>query len=304
MKLLGTILIIVFATCLSAREVDIQSVAALDADVARMREHVGLAFDKIEKMTGLADNGDLTLVLVGGARSFKETAKRDGLTMAAESVLGYAIPSKRRVVLNLSGVKDRQMDPIGVLRHELCHLVLGSSLRTSRPLWFEEGVCQYIESVTHNDLRESASASPVDPNFETLEQVSEGLRVSAHAGPAYTEVRHIIRYLVKRHGEAEFKSFLQELVDGKKFETAFAESFGEDLPAFEAKWLEARKEWATGGLLGWLGLNFMMTSLMIGAFLLVIAVLVLKRRRRALLAAMEQQGRDHPDDPSWAYSDD
>ncbi|MHC4840412.1 MAG: peptidase MA family metallohydrolase [Planctomycetota bacterium] len=298
------LILLALPVALSARDVDIQQVNALDADVTRMREQVEPAFEKIEELTGLEDSDDLTLVLVGGARSFKETAQQDGLSMKATSVLGYAIPSQRKIVLNLSGVKDRNMDPIGVLRHELCHLVLGSTLRTARPLWFEEGVCQYVEAVAHNDLQESAGALPTAPDFQTLGQVSESLRQEAHAGPAYTEVRHIIRYIVKRHGEQAFKSFVEMLTEGKKFETAFSEAFDEDISSFEAKWLEARKEWASGGVIHWLGLNFMLTSLMIAGILLVFVVLILRKRRRGILAVMEQQGRDYPENPDWSYSDD
>ncbi|MDC1141687.1 hypothetical protein OAU50_01225 [Planctomycetota bacterium] len=304
MKWLLLIFLALLPPALSARNVDIQQVNALDADVARMRDQVEPAFDKIESLTGLGDSDDLTLVLVGGARTFGELAQRDGLGMNASSVLGYAMPSKRRVVLNLSGVKDRGMDPIGVLRHELCHLVLGSTIRTARPLWFEEGVCQYVEAVAHNDLKESAGALPNSPDFQTLEQVSEGLRQEAHAGPAYTEVRQIIRYIVKRFGEGKFKNFVAKLTNGTAFEAAFAEAFDEDISAFEANWLKARKEWATGGILNWLGVNFMMTTLLIGAFLLVAVVLLLRRRRRGLLAVMEQQGRDFPEDPDWSFSED
>lgn len=304
MKLLPAILLALLSTALFARDLDVQSIHATATETARLRQQIEPAFDTIERLIGLNDTRELTLVLIGGSKSFREIAKSDGLTMHAESVLGYAIPSKRRVVLNLSGVKDRGMDPIGVLRHELCHLVLGSSLRTQRPLWFEEGVCQYVESVAYNDLKESAGSLPFAPNYESLQQVSEGLRSDAHAGPSYTEVRHIIRYLVKVYGEPEFKKFVQALVAGAKFELAFDETFGQDLPTFESRWLKARDKWAAGGVWSWMGLNFGITIFIVTAALLIVVVVFLKRRRKGILALMKQQQKDSPDNPAWSFSDD
>ena len=174
------ILVLLFASALHARDVDVQNVVAAESDVARLQAQVEPAFSHVKSKTGIDDQLDLQLVVVGGSRSFAELAARDGVGMNAESVLGYAMPGRRRIVLNLSGIRERQLEPIGVLRHEIAHLVMGSALRTVRPLWFEEGVAQYVESVVLNELRESAGMNPwVD--FEDLADLNQALREEARA---------------------------------------------------------------------------------------------------------------------------
>ena len=169
------LLILVFASALHARNVDVQNVVAAESDVARLQSQVEPAFSHVKSKTGIDDQLDLQLVVVGGSRSFAELAARDGVGMHAESVLGYAMPGRRRIVLNLSGIRDRQLEPIGVLRHEIAHLVMGSALRVERPLWFEEGVAQYVESVALNELREAAGLNPwVD--FDDLNDLNAALR--------------------------------------------------------------------------------------------------------------------------------
>lgn len=302
MRLLLTfmLLAVTLAAPLLARELRVESVGASDASVARLSARVDEAFEVIEKKTGLRDNEPVHLVVVGSAAQFAKLAANDGVGMHAESVLGYAMPGRRRVVLNLSGIADRQLEPIGVLRHELAHLVLGSALRVERPLWFEEGVAQYIESVALNELREGTGLTLDD--YTGFADLNAALRHEGRAGPAYGEVREVINLIVKRHGAEKFKALLQAMAQGDgPFEAAFERSTGESLAAFEAAWLAKRKSESGERWLAWLGATWWIWLFGITGLIAVGAVLLRRQRGKSQLAVWEDNEKHYPEDPAWSY---
>ena len=298
------LLMLVFAPALSARNVDVQNVVASESDVARLQAQVEPAFSHVKSKTGIDDQLDLQLVVVGGSRSFAELAARDGVGMNAESVLGYAMPGRRRIVLNLSGIRERQLEPIGVLRHEIAHLVMGSALRTVRPLWFEEGVAQYVESVALNELRESAGMNPwVD--FEDLADLNQALREEARAGAAYTEAREVIRLILARYGEDKFFKLLALLADGEgPFEATFESVTGDDLATFETAWIEDRADRAGERYAGFFGRNFWWILLGLTGLLLPLAFVLMRMRGKAQIEKWEETEKYFPSDPSWSYAED
>jgi hypothetical protein len=303
--LLICLLACALAMTLAAREVHVESLGASTAAVARLNAQIEPAFNHIERRTGLRDTDDVHLVIAGTSREFERVAASHGVPQFGENVLGYAIPSRRRVVINLSTIQERQLEPIAVLRHELAHLAMGSLLRVERPLWFEEGVCQYVESMALNELRESAGGSALFVSFDSLDDLSRGLREPARAGGAYLESREVLRLLVERHGEDRFLHLMRLLRRGEgPFGRAFHEATGETLDSFEAAWHEdyaARGGTRLSLFLGhyWIMIVFAITGLG------VVGALVLRRARgRSQLEEWEEQEKYYPSDPSWSYTDE
>jgi hypothetical protein len=298
------ILLVVFAAGLQARNVDVQAVAADQSTVARLQAQVEPAFSHVASKTGLVDEQDMQLVVVGGARSFSELAARDGVGMEAESVLGYAIPGRRRIVLNLSGIRDRQLEPIGVLRHEIAHLVMGSTLRVERPLWFEEGVAQYVESMTLNELIEAASADPFS-DFTGLADLDAALRTEGRAGAAYAEAREVIRLIVGKYGEPAFFKLLARLEKGNgPFDAAFEGATGAGMAEFEALWLEDRNARSSGRFAGFFGRNLWWMLLGLTGLIIPLVFILRRQRGRSLVNHWEETEKLYPSDPSWSYKDD
>jgi hypothetical protein len=297
-------LLLLFTCALSARSVDVSGVGVDDGTLARLSEQVEPAFSHVHSKTGLADDDDLRLVVVGGAKSFAEYASRDGVGMHAESVLGYAIPGQRRIVLNLSGIRDRQLEPIGVLRHEIAHLVMGSALRVQRPLWFEEGVAQYVESVTLNELIEAQGATPFD-DYPDLADLDAALRQEGRSGAAYSEAREVIRLIVTRYGEPAFFRLLKLMERGEgPFDAAFEQATGEGMATFEAAWLEDRSSRAGSRFAGFFGRTFWFTLLGMTALLIPLVLILRRRRGKSLVAHWEETEKLYPSDPSWSYADE
>lgn len=298
------ILLLLIAPALSAREVHLEVIAADQATAARLQAQVEPAFEHVEARTGIADDLSLILVVVGGANSFSELAARDGVGMHAESVLGYAIPAQRRIVLNLSGIRDRQLEPIGVLRHEIAHLVMGSSLRLARPLWFEEGVAQYVESMALNELIEAQGGNPWI-EFDSLADLDRGLREEARSGAAYSEAREVIRLIVSRHGEPKFFKLLQLMEKGEgPFESAFEKATGESIAAFETAWLEDREARSGQRVAGFFGSNLWWILLGLTALIIPLAFVLMRMRGKSQVDHWEETERLYPSDPSWSYQHD
>lgn len=301
--LLRLLMFVVFCGVLDARSVAVQSVNADDATVARLTAQVEPAFEHVETKTGLRDDEDLQLVVVSGARSFADIAGKDGVSMHAESVLGYAMPGRRRLVLNLTAIRERNLEPVGVLRHEVAHLVMGSALRTQRPLWFEEGVAQYVESVAVNELREAGGASPWI-SFDSLDDLSTSLRHETRAGPAYSEVREVVRLIINRHGEGALFKLMDELAAGVEFATAFEAATGEDLAAFERAWQDDFESRSAARFGGFFGANLWWILLGLTGLLVPLVFLLRRSRGKAQVDQWEEIEKHFPSDPSWSYAED
>ena len=299
------LLLLLFTPALAARPVNVTNVGASEAKVARLQSQLEDAFQHVERRLGLRDDGRLELTIVGGARTFAEIARADGASLSAENVLGYAVPSRRRIVLNLSAMDERGLEPLGVLRHEIAHLVLGSALPAARPLWLEEGLAQWVEGIGLNALIEGGPGVLPEPDYTGLDDLSAALREDDRAGPAYGEARRVIELLARRHGEDKLRALLAALQKpGAELGPAFAAVTGEDLSQFEAAWLKEREEERPARMVACLGANWSWLLFGLAGLGTVGAVVVARRRRRNQLAQMELHERLYPSDPSWSYGDD
>lgn len=296
------LLILLLAPPLAARRVDFINLGVPEHRAARLQSQVESAFDHVEAKTGLDDRLDLQLTIVSGARQFAEIAAADGVSMDSESVMGYAVPARRRIVLNFSAMLEREVEPLGVLRHEIAHLVMGSRLRSPRPLWFEEGVANYVENMALNALREDAQVSLAPPDFQTLEDLSQGLR-DQNAGFAYPESRRVVQLIATQWGETRLKAVLAALQEpGIEFADAFRAGTGDDLAVLEQRWQKQRQEESRGRVVVWLGANWSWLLFAGGTVILLAGVWAVRRRGRQQIDTWEEQEKYFPSDPSWSYS--
>ncbi|MBX3459379.1 MAG: hypothetical protein KF696_05325 [Planctomycetes bacterium] len=297
------LIMLLLAGALHAREVRVTGDGAGQATLARLQSQIEPGFDQIHKKTGIADDEPVHLHVIAGSEAFTRTARADGVSMNAESVLGYAMPARRRVVLNLSGISERGLEPVGVLRHELAHLVMGSQLRVQRPLWFEEGVAQYVEGVALNELREGAS--PSLGAFSDLADLDAALRDDNRAGAAYAESREVIRLIVARHGESSFFALMKALERGEgPFDQAFERATGEGIESFQVAWLEDQEARAGSRLARFVGGMFWWFVLGMGALVVPLVWLLRRRRGQSQVEQWEEQEKYFPSDPEWSYTDD
>lgn len=294
------LLILLCACPLAARQVDFVNMGVAEYRAARIQSQIEPAFEHVQGKTGLADDGPIFLAIVASGARFAEIAANDGVSMDAETVMGYAIPARRRVVLNFSAIDERRMEPLGVLRHEIAHLVLGG-LPSPRPLWFEEGVANFVENVAMNALIEGTQVPLMAADFESLQDLSAGLR-DQRTGEAYPQSRRVIEILVETWGKAALEKLLAELAHGIEFEVAFTAATGDKLARLETLWLEDRKQRQSGQFVMWLGVNWHWL-LFAGAGLLMFVAIALRRKRaRRQIDEWEEQEALFPSDPAWSYT--
>jgi hypothetical protein len=299
------LIILLLAAPLCGRELHTVAIDISASRKLRIENAVEASFKHVEEKTGLADDRELTLTLCGNAKRFAALAQSDGVGLSTENVLGYADSAGRRLVLNLAAIDERQLNELGVLRHEIAHLVMGSALASKRPLWFEEGVALWVENMPLDALMESAGAGISPPQYDTLDQLDLGLRDNREAGAAYQQARGLLEILVTRHGEKRLQALLQRLRSpGVGFSTAFKEATGEELSVFEKAALgeiESRRQnfWVL-----FLGANWWWILFSIAAALMLFILLRRKQKGKTLIDQWEEQEKLYPSDPSWSYAQD
>jgi hypothetical protein len=223
--------------------------------------------------------------------------------MHAESVLGYAQPSQRRIVLSFSAIDERGLEPLGVLRHEIAHLVLGSALPAARPLWFEEGVANYIENVALNALIEGSHYALVPASIESLDELDAALR-DQRAGEAYPESRRVVQLIASSWGEGTLKKLLQALREpGADFAAEFKTATGAELAELEKRWQEQRNAESGTRVIVWLGANWGWLLFAGGAVLMVAALWIRRKRGKKQIEQWAEQDNLYPGDPAWSYTE-
>lgn len=292
--------VVLLCAPLAARQVDFVNMGVAEYRAARIQSQIEPAFEHVQAKTGLADDREIFLTIVASAARFSEIAANDGVSMDAESVMGYAVPARRRVVLNFSAMDERKLEPLGVLRHEIAHLVLGG-LAAQRPLWFEEGVANYVENVAMNALIEGTQVPLVAADFESLDDLSQGLR-DQRSGEAYPESRRVIELLVKTWGKESLGKLLDQLALGVEFAIAFETATGAKLAELESRWLQQRAEDSKGRFVLWLGANWGWLLFVPAGGLLIVGVYLRRKRGHKQVDDWEEQEELFPSDPAWSYT--
>ncbi len=300
---IALVLMLLFPCALSAVEVQLQARDVDPAIASKLENQIGPALRIIDDKTGLTldPSERLTVVLHNTAKTFAANATRDRVGMHAESVLGYALARERRVVLNLSAIRERGLAPVGVLRHELAHIVIGVNIQVERPLWFEEGLAQWVEGVALNFLKESQSTQ-IPPTFDDLADLNAGLRDEGRVGFAYLEARRVLSLMEEFYGVQRIQKFLRALADGDEFNAAFAQTFQQTVEGFEDRWLKRQSSARAGNITAWVGANWWWLLFVAAAF---VGLVALWRRQRKVADEMLKMAESEYEDPSdWAYHRD
>jgi hypothetical protein len=215
-----------------------------------------------------------------------------------EWAAAVAFPQKGAILVNL-GRLDLRNDLYTTLKHECVHLVLGREERRAGrrlPLWFHEGVAQWIcgrlFAGTRDEFLVAARAGKLPP-LAALEGAfpSEGPWVRIAYAQAEAYVTHLER---DRPGTAS--AILARFARGMTFDEAFRDARGESTTDAEARW---RRELSGGPpfLAVWLTDNpgaLWILLFTFGAFITVIGFLRLRKRRRELMRRWdaEEGGED------------
>ncbi|MCA8938295.1 MAG: hypothetical protein KDB07_00680, partial [Planctomycetes bacterium] len=272
---------------------------------------------EIEEAIGLPFTGKVGLLAFERKDDYASFAARFG--EAHTDVLGIYIPASLdpnaaralpQIALNLGLMRDVRAQPSTVLKHELCHAVLDENLLSRhRPLWFEEGVAQWVsETPVEAALGALGYATGYGTDPTSMYELSRLLRVPEERGVAYAHALASIREIEDDFGKERLRDFVVLLNQerSKIAPASFAELFSDH---FETPY----EEWARGFLesrfRAWYERAFQMIGydlfsglMLIGVVLMVIAWVRKRRRDARTLEDMKFQDELYPSDGLWALS--
>ncbi len=162
-----------------------------------------------------------------------------------------------RIVMVTPRVMLRGYPWLDTLVHETVHYLLVLRTGNNAPVWLQEGLAKYLETVWRTD-----DPPPLDPavahllrralerddlvTFDEMHPSIALLPTQERAALAYAQVETMIGVLVALHGHAGLRRLLDEVAAGRSAEEALAAAHGGSFESFLAVW-KARMREATRG---------------------------------------------------------
>lgn len=206
-----------------------QTIAARIADVSPV------LFRELEAATGLAVDFRPTVIPASRRSDFRRMGGPD-------AVVGFALPERGQVVLDLSWFDAQPAFFRPVLKHEYVHLLLHRHIAPDDlPRWLDEGIAQqlsdglseYLPGRSQMVLGKAFAADRVLP-LSVLEMRFPGDAFGRQL--AYEQSRSIVAYMVQRYGDHFLRALVTRMADGAPVGKAFRALSGMALSDFEADW--------------------------------------------------------------------
>jgi len=212
-------------------------------DVCRMAER---AYDRLSTILKHEIANPVPIILYASQAEFQQTNVTDGLI--GEGTGGFTEYQKGRVTLPLTG-SYRDLDH--VLTHELVHAFqvdilfggkkgVGSPFQSAPPLWFMEGMAEYlslveIDPLTAMWLRDGALEGYLTP-LPVLSYVGD-IRV-------YRYGQSVLAYMGRTFGDQAIGDVLKKVAHTHNLPRAFEETLGITLEKFSENWVDdVRREY-------------------------------------------------------------
>lgn len=194
---------------------------------------------KLKKILGFALTQPVSIVICSNRRELIQLSEQQ----LPSWLLGLAIPDKNTIGIDGSKLGAVYNNLRAVVKHEMCHLYLGAWERTHRkrlPLWFNEGICEWISGAFHGSYQQDLLINVVGDNLLPLARLeSQFPDDPTQARLAYLQVRHIIEYIIGRYGPQVVPQILQNYAQSIYFSTAIRESLGIRLDTLEQEWRQS-----------------------------------------------------------------
>ena len=212
-------------------------------DVCRMAER---AYDRLSTILRHEVASPIPIILYASQAEFQQTNVTDGLI--GEGTGGFTEFQKGRVTLPLTG-SYRDLDH--VLTHELVHAFqvdilfggkksMGSPFQSAPPLWFMEGMAEYlslveVDPLTAMWLRDGALEGYLTP-LPILSLVGD-IRV-------YRYGQSVMAYMGRTFGDQALGDVLKKVAHTRNISRAFEETLGITLEKFSENWVDdVRREY-------------------------------------------------------------
>lgn len=144
--------------------------------------------------------------------------------------------------MTITGNRERVLD--SVLPHEITHTIFACHFRQPLPRWADEGACTTVEHPSEIAKQENlliqflktGKGIPFGQMFAMKEYPRDVL-------PLYAQGHSLTRYLIGKHGQAEFLAFLADGMTDENWPRAVQQHYGhQNLFALQNDWLDWVKQ--------------------------------------------------------------
>ena len=165
-------------------------------------------------------------------------------------IVAFALPGQHFMAIDYSKMGVHPFTLYVTLKHEMCHLMLGSYIKGRLPRWVDEGVAQWVTGGLSEVMAErrgsalaAATASRRLIRLEDLAETFPGNRESLIL--AYEESRSVIEYISRRYGKEEILEILGRMRNGEALADAIRDVMPVTLAQLEEDWHDDLMERAT-----------------------------------------------------------
>ena len=177
------------------------------------------------------------VVLVKNSQTFQKITNN-------KFIVAFAVPEKNLIVIDYSKTNIRPFSLSITLKHELCHLLLHSQIRSDNfAKWLDEGICQWVSDgigeIFLEKGRSGLDAAILAGTDLSLSRLTKHFpRDKASLILAYEQSKSVVAYIYRQYGENAILTLLDQLKNGETLEAAGTKSLGISIDQLEEEWLE------------------------------------------------------------------
>ena len=141
-----------------------------------------------------------------------------------------------RIRLPFADVPTLEPRLVAILSHELAHALITQATDDGAPHWLQEGLASHVQMVQDrsNPFPELTAAGSMLA-LPIVDAALRGFCEQQFVELAYSEAAWFVHYIESQHGAEGIKRLVDAFASTKSTDAAFLLTFGESLPAFQAK---------------------------------------------------------------------
>jgi len=187
------------------------------------------AYDRLWREFGRSPQQDIPVILY--SRGLFEEITR------SPAWVGGTFDGKIRVPVGGLRTETDAQRLAPILSHELTHAFVRANVPGRLPLWFEEGIAEYLEGTPPEAGWRARRAAA--GGFTSLDAVSVALTSGSNVAAAYAAAGLAIEEMVRLDGFWLPSRTLEAMGAGRTFPESFRKASGMELAEFEERWRRA-----------------------------------------------------------------
>jgi hypothetical protein len=199
---------------------------------------------------GIVQPAKISVNVYTDTAAFDEAKARTGRT-EIDTLSTAADPTTLTIVVNLPLFANQSpLETENALRHATAHVLLGVASDFRLPRGFDEGMAQYVQRPTNEQIGRVVSLVQGANQRNALISWSDLNRPNPPVSDAdlvSAQSYAVVAFLVDRYSLLTFQSFLGALRDQPDWRAAMKTAYGRQAHEVEEQWREFVPRWAAGG---------------------------------------------------------